>query len=341
MTRSRGQQYQARSALLPQVSTSLNYQKQLQNQFQAITERFGAGGGDTAGNGGGDIAENPITRIFASPYTVTYAPAGQPADLHRRARRAPACAAARCGRAVLRARRHSAPGAGPARRHAGLLRRRARRAPRRDRRVHARAVRAYAAAGAAHLRRGQHVGVRADPRLASPATTSDPPYLQSRTQRDLALLRLKQLLDLPLDRAAHAHEPHSGSAGGDRRPVAWRAPSLTVSRDDVIVRDDPRVQAAVDDGAGDGRHRSSAVRLPVQQAALGVEAAHAAAQVHAGAALAADRRSPPPTSASPTPTTACRARSATSSPTGRSGWGVSRSALHRRPREGRDPGRRG
>ena len=35
--RSRGQQYQARSALLPQVSSSLNYAKQLQNQFQAIT----------------------------------------------------------------------------------------------------------------------------------------------------------------------------------------------------------------------------------------------------------------------------------------------------------------
>ena len=69
--RARGQQSQARSALLPQVGTTLNYQKQLQNQFQAISERAG---GANQGGGGGDssLASNPLTRIFASPYTLTF-----------------------------------------------------------------------------------------------------------------------------------------------------------------------------------------------------------------------------------------------------------------------------
>ena len=62
LTRARGQQYQARSAILPQVTTGLNYQRQLQNQFQAISRR--TGGGNTGGGGGDStLADNPLTRM--------------------------------------------------------------------------------------------------------------------------------------------------------------------------------------------------------------------------------------------------------------------------------------
>ena len=69
LRRSDGQQLQARSALMPQLSTGLNWQKTLQNQFQAISRRSSSGG-----SGGGDTstATNPLTKIFASPYTTTF-----------------------------------------------------------------------------------------------------------------------------------------------------------------------------------------------------------------------------------------------------------------------------
>jgi outer membrane protein len=74
--RARGQLGQARSQRLPQVGSSLNWQKQLQNQFAAIAARS-AGSGTGGGTGGGSdtassAADNPITRIFASQYNLTF-----------------------------------------------------------------------------------------------------------------------------------------------------------------------------------------------------------------------------------------------------------------------------
>lgn len=69
--RARGQQRQAGSQRLPQLSGVASYQRAIQNQFQAITERFappdtGAGGG----GGGGGLEDSPIARIFAAPNTA-------------------------------------------------------------------------------------------------------------------------------------------------------------------------------------------------------------------------------------------------------------------------------
>jgi outer membrane protein TolC len=66
--RARGQLRQANSALLPQINGAANYQRALQNQFQAISEQFP----DTSsgGGGGGDgIANSPLAQIFAAPNT--------------------------------------------------------------------------------------------------------------------------------------------------------------------------------------------------------------------------------------------------------------------------------
>ncbi|MGV3709558.1 MAG: TolC family protein, partial [Gemmatimonas sp.] len=83
VNRARGQQYQARSAQLPQLSASLNWAKTLQNQFQEISKRTAPApttpDTSTGGGGGEDLADNPLTRIFASPYTTTFSITGSQA----------------------------------------------------------------------------------------------------------------------------------------------------------------------------------------------------------------------------------------------------------------------
>lgn len=69
VTRARGQQAQANSQRLPQITGSAGYQRAIQNQFQAITERF-ADPNDTTSGGG--LAASPIGRIFAAPNTFTF-----------------------------------------------------------------------------------------------------------------------------------------------------------------------------------------------------------------------------------------------------------------------------
>jgi outer membrane protein TolC len=71
--RAGGQQLQARSQLLPQVNGSASYQRAIQLQFEEITKRLGSG--DTAstgggGDSGGGFADSPLARVFASPNTV-------------------------------------------------------------------------------------------------------------------------------------------------------------------------------------------------------------------------------------------------------------------------------
>lgn len=63
--RAGGQQRQADAQLLPQLNGAASYQRALQNQFQAISERFAP---DT-GSGGDGIANSPLAQIFAAPNT--------------------------------------------------------------------------------------------------------------------------------------------------------------------------------------------------------------------------------------------------------------------------------
>jgi outer membrane protein len=70
--RAQAQQLQARSQFLPQLNGGVNYQKQLQNQFQGLSNRFPAPAPDSAsGSGGGDTGLGAIGLVFASPNTMT------------------------------------------------------------------------------------------------------------------------------------------------------------------------------------------------------------------------------------------------------------------------------
>ncbi len=275
VTRARGQQYQARSAILPQVNTSLNYQRQLQNQFQAITERFGGGdtgggdGGSGGGGDGGDFADNPITRIFASPYTVTYTlQASQPIFTGGRARAG--MAAARSGREV------SELGVTSAEAQAQLdITESYYNAVLGERLV------AIAESSLVQsertLRQVQltfDVGNTSEFELIRARVTRDnqrPQYLQARTQRDLAHLRLKQLLDLPLDQPLALTSPIQ-EAPATVAETGAPPTSLTVSRDEVIAPD-PRVRAAMANLLASADTLIDQ-RLPVRQAALNVNVAN-------------------------------------------------------------------
>ncbi len=262
LTRARGQQYQARSAMLPQVSTSLNYQIQLQNQFEAITRRFSSGGSDTSGGG---AADNPITRIFASPYTVTYGlQASQPLFTGGRARAG--VEAARLGRSsqelgitsAMAQVRLDITGAY----YDAVLA---------DRLVAiAESSLVQSERTARQVQLTFDVGNTSEFELIRARVTRDnqrPQYLQTRTQRDLAYVRLKQLLDLPLDQDVSLTSPIQ-EATESSGPVVAGPTSLTVSREDVIA-DDPRVRAAMRSVLANS-DTSVDDRLPVRQASLGV-----------------------------------------------------------------------
>jgi outer membrane protein TolC len=70
--RAGGQYASARAQALPQVNGSISYQRQLQNQFAAISAASNSGGSappdTTSGNSGGGTAA--FTRVFASPNNV-------------------------------------------------------------------------------------------------------------------------------------------------------------------------------------------------------------------------------------------------------------------------------
>ena len=70
VTRARGQQVQANAQRLPQLNGSVGYQRAIQSQFQAISDRF-SGPPDTTGTAGGGFADSPLARIFAAPITFS------------------------------------------------------------------------------------------------------------------------------------------------------------------------------------------------------------------------------------------------------------------------------
>jgi len=74
LSRARGQRYQARAQLMPQLNGTAAYQRTLESQFQAISKKAGSsssGGSpsDTASSSS-DLTNSPIAKIFAAPNTV-------------------------------------------------------------------------------------------------------------------------------------------------------------------------------------------------------------------------------------------------------------------------------
>ncbi|MCC7052435.1 MAG: TolC family protein [Gemmatimonadaceae bacterium] len=72
VTRAKGQYFQTRATVLPQLSATANYQHQIQNQFAAITKRFAQPTDPTAPPDTTTAAVNPIGLLFASPNTITF-----------------------------------------------------------------------------------------------------------------------------------------------------------------------------------------------------------------------------------------------------------------------------
>ncbi|MFL5577588.1 MAG: TolC family protein, partial [Gemmatimonadaceae bacterium] len=68
--RAHGQQLQARSQLFPQLNGTASYQRTLKSQFEEISKRFSSPSSGTGGGTGDDLASSPLSRIFASPNTV-------------------------------------------------------------------------------------------------------------------------------------------------------------------------------------------------------------------------------------------------------------------------------
>lgn len=270
--RARGQQTQARSALMPQLATTLNWQKQLQNQFAAIAKRAGtdSGGGSTGGDttsAGGD-ATSSITRIFASEYNFTFGlTATQP--LYTGGRATANIRAARAGResaeiGITSAQAQVQLDVTQAYYDALLA----------DRLLtisDSTIVQAERTLRQVQLTRS--VGSTSEFELIRARVTRDnqrPAWLQARTSRDLAYTRLRQLLDIPDDR------PLALTDSIVETPVAATTASAPVTTVNVsaseVLRIDPAVQARVARTLGES-DTDVARRAPVRQALKGVEVA--------------------------------------------------------------------
>lgn len=250
--RARGQQLQARSALLPQVNTTFNYQRQLQNQFQAITERFasndnsGGGGAPPADSGGGGdgFTDSPIARIFASPYTATFTlQASQNVfDMGR----------ARAGTRAASAQRTAAElGVTSAGAQVQLDVTQAYYDAVLGDRLVAIAESSFVQAERT-LRQVQltyNVGNTSEFELLRARVTRDnqqPAVLAARTQRTTAYLRLKQLLDLPLTQELSLTSPIQEAPVEVPTVSATSQPATTLTVDAAtVLAPDARVRDAV------------------------------------------------------------------------------------------------
>ncbi len=72
VTRSKGQYYQARATVLPQLTATANYQNLLQNQFAAISRRFAAPPNPNAPPDTTTAIANPIGLIFGAQNQIVF-----------------------------------------------------------------------------------------------------------------------------------------------------------------------------------------------------------------------------------------------------------------------------
>ncbi len=268
--RAQGQLGQARSALMPQLATTMNWQKQLQNQFAAISER--SSGNASGGSGSRDTtsaADNPITRIFASPYNFNVGlSASQP--LYGGGRATANIRAARAAResadiGITSAQAQVQLDVTQSYYDALLT----------DRLVAiAESSLVQSERTLRQVQLTRNVGSASEFDLIRARVTRDnqrPGWLQSRTNRDLAYVRLRQLLNLPPDQPLTLTDSIAESPVS--APVANVAPITTVNVNvaDVLTID-PQVQAAVSRVLA-GSDTGIATRAPVKQALKGVEVA--------------------------------------------------------------------
>lgn len=262
---------QERSARLPQLATTVNWQKQLQNQFEAISRRSAPASGSGGGSGADTTAaaDNPITRIFASQYNFNVGLSASQ-QLFNGGRTTASIRAAKAAResaeiGITSAQAQVQLDVTQAYYDALLS----------DRLVaiaESSLVQSERTLKQVQLTRA--VGSASEFEAIRARVTRDnqrPGWLQSRTNRDLAYVRLRQLLNLSPDQSLALTDSIAESPVA--APVAAQAPitSVTVSAADVLTID-PQVQAAVsrvlaasDTGTG--------VRAPVKQAAKSVEVA--------------------------------------------------------------------
>lgn len=271
--RARGQQYQARSAALPQLSASANYQKTLQNQFEALSKKASSSSDEGSGQTGGDssLAGNPLTKIFASPYTTTFSITGSQ-NLYSGGRNHANAEVAKAGRTsaeigVISAGAQVTLDVTQAYYDAVLS----------DNLV------AIAESSLLQTERTlrqvqltQQVGSASEFELIRARVTRDnqrPQFLQARTARDLAYVRLKQLLDVPqgeqlalVDDIAQQEDFRTAPGTATTAPT-----SLNVTAAEVTATD-PRVIEAVS-AVVTASDTSVDVRAPVRQATAAVKAA--------------------------------------------------------------------
>lgn len=266
--RARGQVGQARSALLPQVNSSLAWQKQLQNQFAAVSRRLGSG----SSNGGGSdssLTSNPITRIFASEYNVNFGlTASQPLYTGGRA--------AATIRAATAARESAELGISAAQAQAQLEVTQAYYDAALSERLvtiaESTLVQSERALKQVQLTRS--VGSASEFDLIRARVTRDnqrPGWLQARTQRDVAMMRLKQLLDLPTDQLLVLVDSVADVPLPTVAAAATSVTSVQVNPAEVLTLDDRvRGEVAARLATTDTAARA---RVAVRQAAKGVDAA--------------------------------------------------------------------
>lgn len=265
--RSRGQQLQARSALFPQLGTTLNWQKQLQNQFAAATKSASTkpAGSDTTS---GDDPTAGFARIFASEYNLTFGLTAS-LPLYTAGRTAANIRAARAGHELAEIGVTSA-----------------------EAQVQLDVTQAYfdallsdqllAIADSSlvqsertlrQVELTRSVGSTSEFELIRARVTRDnqrPGWLQARTNRDLAYVRLRQLLDLPADQEITLTE----SLIEAPPPVAIvPAPITTVNVNAAdVLQLDPAVQARVAATLASS-DTGVANRAAVRQAHKGIEVA--------------------------------------------------------------------
>ncbi len=269
VTRARGQQLQARSAALPQLSASANYQKTLQNQFEALSRKAAPVTTKPDTSSGGSLAENPLTKIFASPYTTTLSVTGSQ-NLYSGGRNKANVRAAVANRqsaeiGVVSAGAQVTLDVTQAYYDAVLS----------DNLV------AIAESSLVQTERtlratslAQRVGSTSEFELIQAQVTRDnqrPTFLQARTSRDLSYLRLKQLLNLPLSEQLALVDDIEQTSSVAPRLAAPISQSLVFNTAELTATD-PRVTAAVNAVVATSDTGATS-RAPVKQASAAVEAA--------------------------------------------------------------------